>query len=54
MANKYKISSWRVYQIWRGVDPPMDVREVKVVDTSNPTSNSTIRSILKKRMRREN
>lgn len=24
MAAKYKISSRRVYQIWRGVDPPID------------------------------
>ena len=24
MATKYKISTRRVYQIWRGIDPPID------------------------------
>ena len=46
MADKYRISSRCVYQIWRGVDPPMDTREMKlrsakVVDTLNPTSNDS-------------
>ncbi|CAG8855986.1 25986_t:CDS:1, partial [Gigaspora margarita] len=27
MANKYKISIRRVYQIWRGVHPPIDLKK---------------------------
>jgi len=29
MASKYKISSWRVYQIWRGAHPPIDSKDIK-------------------------
>ncbi|GBB99516.1 hypothetical protein RclHR1_35460002 [Rhizophagus clarus] len=29
MANKYKISTRRVYQIWRGVHPPIDPKDIK-------------------------
>ncbi|CAI2195327.1 3018_t:CDS:2, partial [Funneliformis geosporum] len=28
MANKYKISSRRVYQIWRGVHPEIDPKNI--------------------------
>ncbi|CAB5354716.1 unnamed protein product [Rhizophagus irregularis] len=28
MANKYKISSRRVYQIWRGVHPQIDPKDI--------------------------
>ncbi|UZO03791.1 uncharacterized protein OCT59_024193 [Rhizophagus irregularis] len=29
MANKYKISTRRVYQIWRGVHPQIDPKDIK-------------------------
>lgn len=29
MANKYKISTWRVYQIWRGAYPSIDPKDIK-------------------------
>ena len=29
MANKYKISSRRVYQIWRGAHPPINPKDIK-------------------------
>ncbi|RIA96404.1 hypothetical protein C1645_815432 [Glomus cerebriforme] len=29
MANKYKISTWRVYQIWRDAHPPIDPKDIK-------------------------
>jgi hypothetical protein len=29
MANKYKISTRRVYQIWRGTHPPIDSKDIK-------------------------
>jgi hypothetical protein len=35
MADKYKISSRRVYQIWRGVHPPIDPTEDTVKDITS-------------------
>jgi len=29
MANKYKISLRREYQIWRGAHPPIDLKDIK-------------------------
>ncbi|CAB4473744.1 hypothetical protein RhiirA5_380233 [Rhizophagus irregularis] len=31
MANKYKISTRRVYQIWRGTHPPIDPKDIKPI-----------------------
>ncbi|CAB4378495.1 unnamed protein product [Rhizophagus irregularis] len=31
MANKYKISTRRVYQIWRGTHPPIDPKYIKPI-----------------------
>ncbi|CAG8851764.1 12742_t:CDS:1, partial [Gigaspora margarita] len=31
MANKYKISIRQVYQIWRGVHPPIDLKKNIIV-----------------------
>ena len=31
MANKYKISSWRVYQIWKGAHLPIDPKDIKLL-----------------------
>jgi hypothetical protein len=38
MASKYKISSRRVYQIWRGVHPPIDPKEM----VSGPDSEKMV------------
>src|SRR5688572_3983903 len=40
MANKYKISSRRVYQIWRGVHPPIDPKEMVSYPPTDPPSDS--------------
>ena len=40
MADKYKISSWRVYQIWRGVHPPIDPTEDTVKDITSGSKGS--------------
>ena len=40
MANKYKISSRRVYQIWRGVYPPIDPKEMVSYPPTDPPSDS--------------
>ncbi|CAI2196299.1 12323_t:CDS:2 [Funneliformis geosporum] len=29
MVSKYKISTWRVYQIWRGAHPLIDPKDIK-------------------------
>jgi hypothetical protein len=40
MANKYKISSRRVYQIWRGAHPPIDPSEGTVKDITSESKRS--------------
>jgi len=40
MANKYKISSRRVYQIWRGVHPPIDPAEGTDKDITSGSEGS--------------
>ena len=40
MANKYKISSRRVYQIWRGVHLPIDPKEMVSYPPTDPPSDS--------------
>ena len=40
MANKYKISSRWVYQIWRGVHPPIDPKEMVSCPPTDPPSDS--------------
>src|SRR3954470_9738476 len=40
MANKYKISSRRVYQIWRGVHPQIDPKEMVSYPPTDPPSDS--------------
>ena len=43
MANKYKISSRRVYQIWRGVYPPIDPKEmVSYPPTDSPSDSKNM------------
>jgi len=48
MANKYKISTRRVYQIWRGVHPPIDSKnsEKKLDDKSIPSSSDLLQEDL--------
>src|SRR6266480_4293986 len=40
MANKYKISSRRVYQIWRGVHLLIDSKEMVSYSPTDPPSDS--------------
>jgi len=40
MVNKYKISSQRVYQIWRGAHPPIDPAEGIVKDITSGSEKS--------------
>ena len=40
MADKYKISSRRVYQIWRGAHPPIDPTEDTVKDITSGSKES--------------
>ncbi len=40
MANKYKISSRQVYQIWRGVHLPIDPKEIVSYLPTDPLSDS--------------
>ena len=42
MANKYKISSQRVYQIWRGVHPPIDPKEMVSYPPTDPPSDKMV------------
>ena len=36
MATKYKISTRRVYQIWRGIDPPIDTSVPVTIKSERP------------------
>ncbi|CAG8689337.1 14988_t:CDS:2, partial [Funneliformis caledonium] len=40
MTNKYKISSQQVYQIWRGVYPPIDPKEIVSYPPTDSPSDS--------------
>ncbi|CAB5149831.1 unnamed protein product [Rhizophagus irregularis] len=50
MAKKYKISSWQVYQIWRGEHPPLDkTGSLVTFQQANPLEcNVTSESKIKK------
>ncbi|CAG8719552.1 6169_t:CDS:2 [Acaulospora morrowiae] len=42
MAKKYKISSRRVYQIWRGVHPQIDPKDITLYPPTDPQINLPI------------
>ena len=44
MANKYKISIWRVYQIWRGAHSPIDPKDIKLL-SEEPDSYQQANSV---------
>ena len=49
MANKYKISSRRVYQIWRGVHPQIDPTEVKKTKSTHTLEPFQSQSVQKEK-----
>src|SRR3954452_908400 len=49
IADKYKISSQRVYQIWRGVHSPIDPTEVKKTKSTHTSEPFQSQSVQKKR-----
>src|SRR3954451_18763715 len=49
MADKYKISSRRVYQIWRGVHPPIDPTEVKKTKSTHTLEPFQSQSVQKEK-----
>jgi hypothetical protein len=47
MANKYKISTRRVYQIWRGVHPPIDLsQEDRIKDQGSSKKENLVNKLI--------